>query len=82
MPAVDHERVLVKLRAHIASKASHGRDQLLRELAQIEFDCQVPEGLEGFDATPLRPSRRADEANSDGDTSQEDGTTSHLAAAG
>jgi hypothetical protein len=54
MAVVDHERVLVRLRAHIATKASHGRDQLLRELALIEADCMVPEGMEGFDGVPLR----------------------------
>jgi hypothetical protein len=46
---------LLHLRAHIASKASHGRDELLRKAAEIEKDCEVPEAEEGFDERPRRP---------------------------
>lgn len=79
MPAVDYERALVRVRAHIASKPSHGSSQLLKEIAQIESGCQVPEGDEGYDDTPLHPRRRDALRLEEGD-SQEHGAASQALA--
>lgn len=54
MPAADYERAMVKLRAHVASKSSHGRDELLRRIAEIEQECLIPEDQEGYDDRPVR----------------------------
>lgn len=72
MPAVDYERVLVKMKAHVASKASHGRSELLEKLAEFEVACEVPEGQEGFDPAPM-PRHLHRGREHDGDTSQEEG---------
>lgn len=41
----DHERVLLKLKAHVASKKSHGQRDLLATIAALEAECAVEEGL-------------------------------------
>jgi hypothetical protein len=41
----DHERVLLKLKAHIASKGSHGQRELLGLIGKLEVECSVEEGL-------------------------------------
>lgn len=66
MPAVDYEVVNVKLRALIASKPSHGRDALLRQMAEIEADCMIPEDQRGYDDRPVvhYQHRTIDPANS------------------
>lgn len=51
---VDYERVIVALKAHIVSKNSHGKRDLLQKLVELEVQYQVPEGAEGIDPTPLR----------------------------
>lgn len=53
MPAADYERAMLKVRAHVASKSSHGRDELLREIARIESECELSENEGLFDARPL-----------------------------
>lgn len=42
---VDYERVLIDLRGIIASKKSHGRNDLLVAMAELEADYRIPEGL-------------------------------------
>lgn len=51
---VDAERVLLHFKAHIASKRSHGQDELLRVLAQLEVESEIPEADEVYDARPVR----------------------------
>jgi hypothetical protein len=53
MAVVDHERAWLAFKKVITSKASHGQRELLAEMARIEIECEVPEGQEGFDGTPL-----------------------------
>jgi hypothetical protein len=53
VPAVDYEAVNVKMRALIASKPSHGRDTLLRRMAEIEAECMIPEDQRGYDDRPV-----------------------------
>jgi hypothetical protein len=61
--AIDHERVLLGLKAHIRSKRSHGQDELLQMIADLEVGSQLPEGQEGFDRRPVprRAHRNGDE---------------------
>lgn len=59
MPAVDYEAVNVKLRSLIASKPSHGRDALLRQMAEIEEACLIPEDQRGYDDRPVVRYHRA-----------------------
>lgn len=58
MPAVDFEQAWFRLKAHVGSKRSHGADELKVRMADIEIECLVPEGEEGFDTTPQRPEAR------------------------
>lgn len=58
MPAVDYERVMVRLKAHIASKPSHGQRELFETIINLEVDCEIPEGQDLFDDRPL-PTPRA-----------------------
>jgi hypothetical protein len=53
MAVVDHERAWLAFKKVITAKASHGQRELLAEMARIEIECEVPEGQEGFDGTPL-----------------------------
>ena len=41
----DHERVLLKLKSHIAAKASHGQRDLLGLIGKLEAECAIEEGL-------------------------------------
>lgn len=59
---IDHERVLLGLKAHIATKRSHGQDELLRKLAELEVESRIPEGQELFDERPF-PARSASVAD-------------------
>lgn len=61
MPAVDYERAMVKLRAHISTKSAHGRDELLRQVARIEHECLIPEDQEGYDDRPVYRSFASDD---------------------
>jgi hypothetical protein len=60
VPAVDYERCWLVLKEHVLSKNSHGQRDLLSVMARAEIDSAVPEGQEGFDATPAR-SRPSDQ---------------------
>lgn len=42
---VDAERVLLDLKRHIASKSHHGQRDLLAEIARLEVQNQLEEGL-------------------------------------
>lgn len=52
MPVVDYEAGWFALKAHIASKRSHGADDLQVRMAQIEVDHRLPESQQGFDDRP------------------------------
>jgi hypothetical protein len=41
---VDYERAWIRLSALVAGKSQHGREGLLRDMAKIADECQVPEG--------------------------------------
>lgn len=71
MPAVDYERVLVKVEALIASKSSHGRDALLTRIAQIKAECELDEVQSLYDDRPL-PRRPAAIEAEGGDTEEHD----------
>lgn len=64
MPAVDYERAFLRMKEVVLSKNSHGQRDLLTAMSRIEVESQVPEGQEGFDATPL-PVREAHSTPSD-----------------
>jgi hypothetical protein len=53
--AVDYERVVLALKAHLGTKRSHGADELRVRITELEVECSIPEGEEGFDPTPVRP---------------------------
>lgn len=55
MAAIDYERAWLRLKEHVVSKRSHGQDELLLTLAQLEVENEIPESDEGFDARPRRP---------------------------
>lgn len=42
---VDYERVLLELEGIIASKKSHGRNDLLVALAELKADFRIPRGF-------------------------------------
>lgn len=75
MPAVDYERVMVKVEALIASKSSHGRDDLLRRIAGIKSECELPEPQSYYDDRPLP--RRPAAIQTEGGDAEEHETTSH-----
>ena len=54
---IDYERAWTDLKSYVLSKNSHGQRDLLRQMAQVEIDCRVPEEFRGFDPDPL-PSRQ------------------------
>ncbi len=58
---VDFEKAWFELKAHVASKRSHGADQLKVEMADIEVRCRMPEGESGFDTRPLGPAKQGKE---------------------
>lgn len=68
---------MLRVRAHIASKASHGRDRLLAEIAQIEKDCELDETQSLYDDRPLPPRPAAITAH-DSDENQEHDAASHV----
>lgn len=57
---VDYEKAWVALKAEVVRKRSHGSRDLALLMAEIEVECRVPEGQEGFDGTPPAPRRTAD----------------------
>jgi hypothetical protein len=63
VPVVDHERAWVKLKAHIVEKRSHGQDELLRTMTDLEVLCEIPEEFEGFDDRPRRTRSGAAQPN-------------------
>jgi hypothetical protein len=78
VPAVDYERVVVKLRREIASKPSHGRDALLVRMAEIEAECELPEPQSLYDDRPLPlPPRPAAVTEHDGGENAEHDAASH-----
>lgn len=77
MPAADYERAMLKVRAHVASKSSHGRDELLREIARIESECELEEPDSLYDTRPRPLSHPADRAEHDGDGARKNGATAH-----
>ena len=60
MAAVDYERCWLVLKEVVLSKKSHGQRDLLEAMTRAEVDSAVPEGQEGYDATPAR-SKPSDE---------------------
>lgn len=54
---VDHELAWLKLKVLIASKSSHGKRDLVTAMNEIEIDCMVPEGQEGYDPRPPQVTR-------------------------
>lgn len=58
MAAVDYERAWLALKAQIVGKASHGRRDLCVAMTQIELDCRVEEGQEGFNPAPPRAKKK------------------------
>lgn len=71
---------MIRVKALVASKASHGRDALLRQIVEIEHDCELDETQSLYDDRPL-PRRRAAVEGPDlfrplGDSTEHD-TASH-----
>lgn len=60
---------MVRVKALVASKSSHGRDALLRRIVEIEHECELLDGQDLFDD---RPPRRQRPAEIEGDTTQDD----------
>lgn len=58
---VDYELAWLKLRAHVASKRSHGEDELTVVMAHIEVDCADP-ALRGVAAPSKREATPAEDA--------------------
>jgi hypothetical protein len=59
MAAVDYERVVLALKAHLGVKRSFGADELRIKLSELEVECSIPEGQEGHDPTPRWPHAEA-----------------------
>ena len=53
MTVVDFESAWYALKAHIASKRSHGAAELAEKMAKIEVSHRLPEGQSGFDDRPM-----------------------------
>jgi hypothetical protein len=51
---VDYERAYLRLREHVLTKRSHGQDELLRVMTEVEIECELSESEEGFDTRPPR----------------------------
>jgi hypothetical protein len=66
---------MVRTKALIASKASHGRDALLRQIVVIEHECELDEFSAQFDDRPRVRRPRAVEQS--GDMSSEHDAASH-----
>jgi hypothetical protein len=52
MAVVDHERAWLRLKEHVLEKRSHGTGELIERMAELEVECAVPEGEEGFSSLP------------------------------
>lgn len=59
MPVVDYESAWFALKAHVASKRSHGASELVEQMASLEVRHRLPEGQQGFDDRPLPPRDRS-----------------------
>lgn len=59
MAAIDYERVVLAMKAHIVSKRSHGQQELLAKLAEYEVQYAVPEGQDLYDERPTPISARS-----------------------
>jgi hypothetical protein len=53
VPVVDFESAWFGLKAHIATKRSHGQSELMEIMAMLEVGNRLPEGQDGFDDRPL-----------------------------
>lgn len=49
---VDYQRVTLGLKAYVGTKRSFGQDELLREIARLEVESQLPESEHEFDRLP------------------------------
>lgn len=67
---------MVRVKALIASKASHGRDTLLRQVVEIEHECELDEVQSLFDDRPMPP-RPAPVRELDSGESADDDAASH-----
>jgi hypothetical protein len=52
MAVVDHERAWLRLKEHVLEKRSHGTSELVERMAELEVECAVPEGEEGYSQLP------------------------------
>jgi hypothetical protein len=59
----------------IASKSSHGRDALLRQIAAIEHDCELEEPQSFYDDRPRPPRPGATREHDSGETEEHDEAT-------
>jgi hypothetical protein len=68
---------MVRVKALIASKASHGRDALLRQVVEIEHECELDEVQSLFDdrPAPRRPVRVKEQHGGD---ETDDDAASHV----
>jgi hypothetical protein len=53
MPVVDFESAWFALKAHIATKRSHGAGELAETMARIEVANRIPEMHQGYDDRPV-----------------------------
>lgn len=53
MPAIDYENCWYALKAHIATKRSHGATEMAEKMAEIEVRHLIPERHQGFDDRPI-----------------------------
>lgn len=67
---------MVRTKALIASKASHGRDALLRQIVEIEHECELDAYQSQFDDRPRVRRQREHSVEHDGDMSTEHDTAS------
>lgn len=51
---VDYERAWLDFKRVIVAKPSHGKRDLLAEMARIEVESEVPEGQENYSDGPTR----------------------------
>lgn len=70
---------MVRVKALVASKPSHGRDTLLRQIVEIEHECELDEVQSLYDDRPL-PLRPVATKTASGDEAEHE-TASHVAHA-
>lgn len=64
MAAVDHERVVLALKAHLGTKRSFGADELRVKITELEVECSRPESVDEHDLLRAATSGRHEEATS------------------